>query len=67
LNIDHIPRPEIAQIVPHSLGELEQMRVRLPNWLRLILEIKTVGVGRAPRDVRLKEKVAFRLRDESRS
>src|SRR5581483_6197253 len=65
LDVDHVARAQIAQIAPHRRRELEQTRVRLPVWFRLIFEIESVFLRRDLRHGWFEENMSVRLGDES--
>jgi hypothetical protein len=46
LQVYHVTRLQIALVAPDRLGKFKQVRVGLPVWFRLVLEIEAVFAGR---------------------
>src|SRR5215210_9486225 len=65
LDVDHVPRLQIAKIVPHDLGKLKEVGVGLPGWPGPVYKVEAILARCRAGDVRLQKDVRVRLGNES--
>ena len=65
LDVNHIPRSEIANVILDGTSKLKQAPISLPGRFGLIFEVKLISLSGGASDVRLEKYVLFRLGYES--
>ena len=65
LDVDHVARLEIVEVVSDELGKLEEIGVSVPVGPGMIPEVESVFARRGPRHHRLEKEMRLRLGEEA--